>query len=133
MTASASRRAGYGEHAAGPHPAFWAGDPAGRGGVHVSKPVDLTAADKDGDLPVHVYAIATDKDGARYVEVLFEFESGPVSVFLRTRDLADALADAADLLARSEPTWSWTVEQVEADAAAMRDHSRTTKPVGDAR
>jgi hypothetical protein len=106
-------------------------------GVHVSKPVDLTAADKDGDLPVHVYAIATDstagRDGARYVEVLFEFEAGPVSVFLRTRDLADALADAADLLARPEPTWSWTVEQVEAYAAAIRDHSRTAKPVRGAR
>jgi hypothetical protein len=137
MTASSDQRAHYAQTAAEAHPAFCAGYPAGCDGVHVSKPADLTAADKDGDLPVHVYAVVIDstagRDGARYVEVLFEFESGPVSVFLRTRDLADSLIDVADLLARSEPTWSWTAEQVEAYAAAMRDHPRTAKHVGGAR
>jgi hypothetical protein len=139
-TADADRRAMLAEAAQERHPAWCNADPLGCSGFHAGKATDLTATDKDGELPLHVVATYEDATGARAVEILFEFEAGPVSISMteaQANALASAVTGAAGLLAGPWTTWSWGIEQVEAyaralsgrtDGAWIDDAGRTVQP-----
>jgi hypothetical protein len=115
------------------HPAFCAGDPAGCDGVHVSREITVYGSDEKGRAPIHVYAIADDRNGDRQVELILELCNALGSVKFtegETRALAAVLTTAAGMLAASGPTWSWPLEQVEAYADAVLSGR---KPAGGAR
>jgi hypothetical protein len=136
------RQAMYAEVATERHPSWCQADPGGCAGAHVSKPVDLTGHDRDGELPLGVCAIYEDATDARTVEITAEFVGSVAGIHLtevQARALAAALTDAADLLAKPWATWSWPLEQVEAYADAMlsgryagQESSRSRKPAGGA-
>jgi hypothetical protein len=107
------------------HPSWCSGDPAGCDGVHFSREITAYGSDEKGQAPIHVYAIADDRNGDRQVEMILELSNALGSVKFtegETRALAAVLTSAANMLAAPGPTWSWPLEQVEAYAAAVRDH-----------
>lgn len=128
-TSEANRQALYAEAAAEQHPAWCDADPLGCSGFHVSAGAQLAATDKDGELPLHVFATYGDATDVRGVEILFEFEAGPVSVTFTPEQaavLATALNKAIDVLGKPWDIHSWTLEDVQAYGEAVLSAGVTT-------